>query len=99
MVSHQVLYSTLNKMVLQGMYVQISYLQTMNMKLMNNSIVIGASLSEPHTSELVLKNLLRCMYVCMYVSIFATYVVRSGTVLIRIYLRWWESVKNNARIN
>ena len=43
-------------------------------------IIIGASLSEPHTSELVLKNLLRCMYNFRDVR------VRSGTVLIRIYL-------------
>ena len=40
--------------------------------------VVGASLSEPHTSELVLKNLLRYMYIFRD--------VRSGTVLIRIYL-------------
>ena len=40
--------------------------------------IIGASLSEPHTSELVLKNLLRYMYIFRD--------VRSGTVLIRIYL-------------
>ena len=39
---------------------------------------VGASLSEPHTSELVLKNLLRSMYNFRD--------VRSGTVLIRIYL-------------
>ena len=53
---------------------------------------VGASLSEPHTSELVLKNLLRCMYVCMYVSIFATYVVRSGTVLQLIAAAFERSV-------
>ena len=34
-------------------------------------MMIGASLSEPHTSELVLKKLLRYMYI----SIFATYVL------------------------
>ena len=43
MVSHQVCYTALyiciNKMVLQGMY-KLAYLQTVNMKLMNNSIVI-----------------------------------------------------------
>ena len=44
-------------------------------------MIIGASLSEPHTSELVLKNLLRSMYV--YINFRD---VRSGTVLIRIYL-------------
>ena len=48
----------------------------------SKSDLIGASLSEPHTSELVLKNLLRSMYICIY--IFRD--VRSGTVLIRIYL-------------
>ena len=42
--------------------------------------IIGASLSEPHTSELVLKNLLR------YMTLYIFRDVRSGTVLIRIYL-------------
>ena len=44
-----------------------------------NTALIGASLSEPLTSELVLKKLLRYMYINFRD-------VRSGTVLIRIYL-------------
>ena len=52
-----------------------------NIVIRSSSFLIGASLSEPHTSELVLKNLLRSMYV--YINFRD---VRSGTVLIRIYL-------------
>ena len=45
--------------------------------------LIGASLSEPHTSELVLKNLLRCIINFRDVRT----VVRSGTVLTRAMLK------------
>ena len=59
-----------------------------------SGMLIGASLSEPHTSELVLKNLLRSMYV--YINFRD---VRSGTVLIRIYLIACSKISINQQLS